>query len=383
MTPASRVRAWATQIALPLWAQTGVDPAGGFVEGLSLDGQPLLSRPRRVRAQARQIYVYAHCFNSGWLPDAKLAVEQLHILHGNAWMPDGKPGWVHTLDPAGKVLDDTRDLYDHAFVLLALATVYQATNDPKWLTLADQTIEVLDSDFASENGGFSERIGDQLPRRQNPHMHLFEAFLALYAATGNSKYLSQVDALYDLFDRHFFDRDLGVLREYFQEDWKPWKVGAEDIWEPGHHCEWVWLLTRYFAVSDRVRQGDGAMLLDRALSKGVIASTGLLRSELGTDDSIVSSVSRTWMQTEYIKALLTRVEHGEPGAVQAAEQAIDDLFKWHLDSAVSGGWADHVDEWGEPQSKDIPASTLYHLICCMTEIERVLIVGENPENKNV
>ena len=372
MTSAQRVRAWAIDAALPLWATKGVDPRGGFVESLSLDGEALLSKPRRVRAQARQIYVYAHCYNVGWLPDAQLAVEQLNWLVGHAWSPDGKPGWVHALDESGGVIDDKRDLYDHAFILLALATVYRATKDDKWLKLVDQTVAVLDRDFAALNGGFLECIGGELPRRQNPHMHLFEAFLSLHAATANAEYLARVDAIYGLFDGHFFDRELGILREYFQENWAPWKSGSEDIWEPGHHSEWVWLLTRYFEVSDRVRQGDGQKLLDRALANGVIPVTGLLRGELGTDNSCPPSMSRTWMQTEYIKALLTRVEHGEAGAVQVVEQAIEDMFRWHLDPAISGGWVDHVDELGAPCSEDIPASTLYHLICCMTEIERVL-----------
>jgi mannose/cellobiose epimerase-like protein (N-acyl-D-glucosamine 2-epimerase family) len=372
MTSVRRVRAWAIETALPLWSTKGVDPRGGFVECLSLDGEALLSKPRRVRAQARQVYVYAHCFNVDWLPDAQLAVEQMEWLVERAWRPDGKPGWVHALDESGGAIDHKRDLYDHAFILLALATLYKATEDGKWVSLADQTIAVLDEEFVASNGGFIECIGGELPRRQNPHMHLFEAFLSLHAATGNREYLARVDAIYDLFDAHFFDRDVGILREYFQDSWQPWGTGAEDIWEPGHHSEWVWLLTRYFDVSKRSRQGDGQKLLDRALANGIIPKTGLLRGELGADNSCLPSMSRTWMQTEYVKALLTRVEYGESGAVQSVERAIDDMFRWHLDPAIPGGWVDHVDERGVLGSEDIPASTLYHLICCMTEIERVL-----------
>jgi len=377
MTPAQRVRAWAIESALPLWATKGVDPRGGFVECLSLDGAALVSKPRRVRAQARQIYVYAHCYNVGWLPDAQLAVEQLEWLVDRAWRPDDKSGWVHVLDERGGVINDKRDLYDHAFILLALATVYKSTNNSKWLSLADQTIAVLDDEFVAANGGFAECIGGELPRRQNPHMHLFEAFLSLHATTGDVKYLARVDAIYELFDGQFFDREMGILREYFNENWAPWKVGSEDVWEPGHHSEWVWLLTRYFEVSNRSRQGDGQKLLNRALANGIYPATGLLRGELGADNSCPPSMSRTWMQTEYVKALLTRVEHDADGAVEAAERAVDDMFRWHLEPAIPGGWVDHVDEQGIPSSKDIPASTLYHLICCMTEIERVLGKSHN------
>jgi hypothetical protein len=37
---------------------------------------------------------------------------------------DGRPGFVHTWAHDGTVLDPRRDTYDHAFVLLALASVY-------------------------------------------------------------------------------------------------------------------------------------------------------------------------------------------------------------------------------------------------------------------
>lgn len=57
----SRVRQWLVQSALPLWARAGIDGEhGGFVERLMLDGRPDLSVPKRLRVQARQIYVFAH-----------------------------------------------------------------------------------------------------------------------------------------------------------------------------------------------------------------------------------------------------------------------------------------------------------------------------------
>ena len=43
--------------------------------------------------------------------------------------PDGRPGFVHTLAHDGSILDPLRDTYDHAFVLLALASVYALDRD--------------------------------------------------------------------------------------------------------------------------------------------------------------------------------------------------------------------------------------------------------------
>ena len=95
-----------------------------------------------------------------------------------------------TIVPAGSsrsgatacVADPRRDLYAHAFVLLAIASYVGATGNRRALSLADETLAFLDDHMASpDGGGFVE----QLPplggvRRQNPHMHLFEALLALW-----------------------------------------------------------------------------------------------------------------------------------------------------------------------------------------------------------
>ena len=99
--------------------------AGGFVDRLDADGRADRSAPRRVFVQARQIYCYAKAAQMGWYPDGRaIALKGLEHLLAKAKAPDGKPGFVHTLTPDGSVLDPLRDSYDHAFVLLALATVY-------------------------------------------------------------------------------------------------------------------------------------------------------------------------------------------------------------------------------------------------------------------
>src|SRR5882757_8838887 len=117
--------------ALPLWSTEGWDPAtGGFVERLDQDGRADRLAPRRVRVQARQIYCFAKAAQMGWYPEGReIALRGLEHLLARAKAPDGRPGYVHTLAPDGSVLDPLRDSYDHAFVLLALSTVYALDRD--------------------------------------------------------------------------------------------------------------------------------------------------------------------------------------------------------------------------------------------------------------
>ena len=117
--------------SLPLWSGEGWDrTAGGFVDRLHPDGRADRLAPRRVFVQARQIYCFATAAAIGWYPEGReIALRGLDYLLAKAKGPDGRPGFVHTLAPDGSVLDPLRDTYDHAFVLLALASVYALDRD--------------------------------------------------------------------------------------------------------------------------------------------------------------------------------------------------------------------------------------------------------------
>src|SRR5438477_116158 len=83
---------------------------------------------------------------------------------------------------------------------------------------------------------------DSLPaidalRRQNPHMHLFEALLNLWTNARDARYLNRAGKLFELFSRRFFQPDLGVVIEYFDQALAPAPGIAGTIVEPGHQCE--------------------------------------------------------------------------------------------------------------------------------------------------
>src|SRR3546814_16428769 len=88
-----------------------------------LDGRPSREDYTRVRVQARQVFVFAHASRVGLSDDGlQLAQSAFAFLEEHAW-DRAHGGWFHRLRLDGLPLDRTKDCYDHAFVLLALAAL--------------------------------------------------------------------------------------------------------------------------------------------------------------------------------------------------------------------------------------------------------------------
>ena len=149
------------------------------MEQLTLDGEPDLTVPKRMRVQARQIYVYSHGAMLGWRgPALETARVGFDFLTRHYWHEEG--GWMFAVSRDGQPLEPRREAYEQAFGVMALAWYYRASGEEQALAWVDRTLEFLDTRLGDAvYGGYREALPDSLPRRQNPHMHLLEALLVL------------------------------------------------------------------------------------------------------------------------------------------------------------------------------------------------------------
>jgi mannose/cellobiose epimerase-like protein (N-acyl-D-glucosamine 2-epimerase family) len=355
---------------LPLWSGEGWDAvAGGFVDRLGPDGRADRQAPRRVFVQARQIYCFAKAAQMGWYGQGRaIALDGLEHLLAGAKAPDGRPGYVHTLTPDGAVKDPRRDTYDHAFILLALATVYAFDRDAQVRAEIDELLVFLDTQLRSPNGGFLEGLPPSLPRRQDPQMHLFEAMIALFDATHDLAFQQRAGDFFALFLANLYDKQTRLLGEYFEDDWS--KIPPVIV-APGHLAEWVWLLRGFERITGcptGTRRGE---LLQSAL-RYRDAATGCLVDAGDADGNIRRDTRRLWPQTELAKAFIAQAEAGEAGAAGEACAALARLERHYLNHPVAGGWYDQFDGLGTSLVETIPASSFYHVLCAITEAEQVL-----------
>jgi mannose/cellobiose epimerase-like protein (N-acyl-D-glucosamine 2-epimerase family) len=356
--------------SLPLWSGAGWDPvAGGFVERLDIEGRADCAAPRRVRVQARQIYCFAKATRMGWYPEGReIAMKGLDYLLAKAKSPDGRPGFVHLLDSDGSTMNAMRDSYDHAFVLLALSTVFQLSGDAQVRNEIESLLAFIDRDLRSPNGGFIEGIPATMPRRQNPQMHLFEAMIATFDATSDPVFQNSAGELYSLFVANLYDPRRQVLGEYFEEDWS--RIEPVSV-EPGHQAEWVWLLKGFERITGCPTARHRSQLLASALRYRDDV-TGCLFDEGDADGNVRKFTRRCWPQTEIAKAWIAQAEAGEPGAADQAREALARLYRHYLGHPVLGGWYDQFDRDGRSLVDSIPASSFYHILCAIVEADRVL-----------
>jgi mannose-6-phosphate isomerase len=231
-------------------------------------------------------------------------------------------------------------------------------------------LTTFDTIFSAPHGGYAETAAGGTPRRQNPHMHLFEAMLSLFELTGEPHFLARAGQLFGLWRTRWFDDAGGSLREFFAADWSLLPDGGSEVFEPGHHMEWVWLLRRYERLSGR----SVTILADALFARGEAlglkpSSAGFIVDETDGEGSPRQDSRRLWSQTEYLKALIVQARaHGDDALYERARTLSDRLFATYLAGVPAGGWRDRFSIEGELKVDHIPASTLYHLFGVLAEL---------------
>lgn len=241
-----------------------MNPKGGFFD-LDDHGNPLggPNPTRGIHASARMV----HCYSIGYLLGRPGAGDI--IDHGMRYLweshRDAKHGgyfWQVNDDGAA---DPSKQGYGHAFVLLAAASAKVAGHPLAERMLADIT-EVLETRFwEPNNGAIAEEFArDWSPinggryRGQNSNMHLTEALMATFEATGDNVYLDKAECIADLVIRHSAGSVGFRVPEHFDPNWMidtdyyyPDEMFRPAGTTPGHWLEWSRLVLQLWSLGGK------------------------------------------------------------------------------------------------------------------------------------
>ncbi len=357
---------WLREAAWPTWLAHGIDRArGGFFEALDLQDKTCTANFRRLRVVARQTYVFSQANHAG-LPGAAEAIHLgLNFLDRHAMHPDGGYAWRFDLNHTP--IDNTRDLYDHAFVLLALSSATALLPPENLRPKALKLLHWIETRLPHPQGGYLEGLPSASPRRQNPHMHLLEALLAAHDAFGDRIFIERAENLVNVFAARLFDHTTGSLPEYFDEGLSPHRENGAFLVEPGHHCEWVWLLHWFQTYSGP--QANLSRISDALMQ--FVERHGMSHVDQGIIDVADSSgrqvetTARLWPQTERLKAEFLRADR-TPQKQRAALHALAAYLR------PDGLWHERRNASGQLLDQPAPASSLYHLTAAILVAEQAV-----------
>ena len=333
------------------------NPLGGFHE-LDIEGRPINpgNPVRGIHSTARMV----HCFAIASLlgrPGADDIVD-----HGMAYLWDRhrdheRGGYHWSLDNAG-LLDASKQGYGHAFVLLAASSAKLAGHPDADRLLADVS-EVLESRFWEEtHGAIAEEFSaDWSPvpgyRGQNSNMHLTEALMAAFEATGEKAYLDKAERIADLIIRRRAGENGFRVPEHFTEDWALDKdYRGNEMFRPsgttpGHWLEWARLVLQLHVLGGRrhdwMPQAAKA-LFAQAVTLGWDREKGGFFYTLDWNDAPARREKLWWPMAEGVGAAAFLCEHQPDDFHETWYRTIWNAISRHFLDEERGGWHEELTE---------------------------------------
>ncbi|KXI27782.1 AGE family epimerase/isomerase [Paraglaciecola hydrolytica] len=357
---------WLKHDALPYWTTSGINPHNGAVyEQMLFNGQPDLAANQRVRVQARQIMVFCAAQQQQWLNNSLPIVSRIvAFMHSHGRISPTAIGYVQLLTPDNQIVGPKLDSYDFAFYFLACFHRFSTFNDKQALDEANALLWYMDVHFKNGSAGWLEGNYSTPHRRQNPHMHLFEAFMTGYEVTRDGKWLAKAGQIFSLFEQYFFNPKTHVLHEHFDANWQLAEGQAGESVEPGHMFEWVWLLRWYERLTATPVGHYCDALYQKALTIGCDPLSQLIYDVVDTQGTIIKGTKRCWPLTELVKASLAQATVCSPAQRQFYEDkaalGIQLLFDFYQHPTIKGSYIDQIAPDNTVVADHAPASTLYH-----------------------
>ena len=373
---AARLSAWLRSKALPIWCTLGQNDNGAFEETLALDGRRVRSA-KRARVQARQIYAYGQAGLLGWQGPWRRAVEGgLNYLDRCFTRPDGLIRAV--LDVDGRPIDEHAALYDQAFLLLALAAARRSLDQPD-LEIRAITVRDLLLAERSHKGGLKE-VGAK-PYQANPLMHMLEASMAWELISTDEGWRNLSDSIVAIARNRLIDQKIGLIGEFFDDNWTPPHDRQGELIEPGHQLEWSGLLAQH--ANARGDKELAALSWELYLSglDGFDLYKEVIIDSRNINGTVRSERARLWPQTEWLKASLIFATLSDDGrrefCLNQATKAEAGLWRY---LTADGLWKDKLLEVGRFIDEPAPASSFYHIMAAYAEVERA-VMALSPDKR--
>lgn len=357
---------------------------GGYINQMRDDGTIYDRDTKHLVGTCRFIYNYALGSIALDNPQYKAAAAHgLEFLGTGHRQSDGGYAWVLGADG---VVDGTRHCYGHAFVLLAAAGAAKAGVEGA-KELAADTFDLLEHRFWDADARlYVDEIaaGDWAAidayRGQNANMHMCEAMLSAFEATGEVRFLDRAHLLARRVCVDLAAAADGLVWEHYHTDWThDWDYNRDDPknlfrpfgYLPGHFTEWsklLLILERYRPEPWMLTSAE--LLFSTALEKSWDNAKGGMNYTFDPSGAILDTDRYYWVLAETFAA----------AALLALRTGKDSYWDWydrawtysdrHFVDHTHGAWYRvlDADNTRYDDKKSPPSKTDYHPLAACFEV---------------
>ena len=347
------------------WMKYAPDEASGaFVGAVDLNNVPVAEAPRSCVLTARILWTFSAAEMAFPGRGYKtLADRAFHVLtehfHDKAF-----DGYFMELDQQLNAVNPVKHTYAQAFVLYALAKYYQLTESEAVLIRIRDFFTFLDQvAFHPASGGYQEgfsrdwkpvvenRMADaNEPYSMNTHLHLLEAYAAVFEVWPEQAVKSRLRHLCELFMDRIIRPD-GHLGIFFDQEFNETKE-SKAVCSFGHDIEASWLIREAFEIL-----GD-RMLLDEMEPRLIQMAKNVFRLGVDHDGGLFLESTRFgshirtnkhwWLQAELLVGEMNAYEHTLTVQYWKLVKRTWRFIDKHVIDHKKGEWFTKVDRLGKP-----------------------------------
>lgn len=243
------------------WFEHGPDTQlGGFHGTLDRQGNPVAPEDKGLIQQARHLWMLSTWYERrGASTELGALARQQYAFVRDGFVDEADGAFVYKVSRDGtRVVDGRKQMFAESYAIYALATYGRVLAEPEATALALNRFVSLDaSRHDAQNGGYDQRndpgtLSAGAAKDTNTHLHLLEAFTALYEATADVRVGQRLSELVDLFAQRL-RQPSGYVHAEFTLTWTP--VGTPRV-SYGHDLETAWLLLEAARVLGRASEPD-------------------------------------------------------------------------------------------------------------------------------
>jgi len=348
------------------WLEHSIAPNGFIMENLDRQWKPYgTQREATINGQGRQLYTlvvgYEYSKDKRYLDAITKSADFLLKMHDDQY-----GGYYDRVAPDLKVIDDSKTAFS-SFAIFPMAHAARVLHSERYAKAAmDAWHEVktkmlhgggrmnYNRDFSGPGRSPAGRGGTgpggpgaagrapqappqatAAPLQERPlDVHMYEAIMALYEATGSQEILGDLKHQWDLIDKTY-NYEVGYLPEGFG--------GGTGNFNVGHLFEWSWLLSRSVELGAPVKFIElGNRELDLGLKVGYNKPEGGIWMNADINGNLPRRYMIWWNQAELLRATAHYATlHGRTDLWPYFDQSLAFLKKNFIDPEY-GGWFEGV-----------------------------------------